>query len=83
MFTAHPTFLLARAQAEAVARAASADTKDDEALVGISPQRDTITLETEHAAAMAAITRAQGARDSINAGLLATAAARWPGRWRW
>ena len=82
VFTAHPTFLLARAQAEAVARAASADTKDDEALVGISPQRDTITLETEHAAAMAAITRAQGARDSINAGLLATAAARWPGRWR-
>ncbi len=80
VFTAHPTFLLASAQTEAVASAASGD--PEASLQGVSPTRDVITLDTEHAAAMAAIARAQGARDVITARLLDSAATRWPTRWR-
>ena len=82
VFTAHPTFLLASAQGSAVAQAASTACDDAPSLEGASPQRDTITLDSEHAAAMAAIARAQGARDTINARLFSTAATRWPTRWR-
>ncbi|MBW8783142.1 MAG: phosphoenolpyruvate carboxylase, partial [Novosphingobium sp.] len=82
VFTAHPTFLLSRAQSAAVADAASAG-ELTEATVCIAPaERDTITLDYEHGAAMAAIARAQDARDSINSLLLEHAGVRWPGGWR-
>lgn len=79
VFTAHPTFLLSRAQADAVASAASSD----HAAACLAPQaRDTITLASEHEDAMAAIARAQAARDAINRRLLEAARANWPGDWR-
>ena len=86
VFTAHPTFLLAREQTEAVVAAASAGDFNSPALAptltGASPQREAITLDTEHTAAMAAIARAQAARDTLNGELLRTARGHWPQRWR-
>ena len=82
VFTAHPTFLLAKAQTEAVAKAATSGKFSDAAFAKASPARDTITLDTEHAAAMAAMARGQVARDKITATLLQTARARWPDKWR-
>ena len=81
VFTAHPTFLLSQAQGEAVAGLASGSAPAA-VLEGVSSSRDIITLDTEHAAAMGAIARAQTARDCLNGKLLASAATRWPGRWR-
>ncbi len=82
VFTAHPTFLLTRAQTEAVAAAATSG-DCSAATVCLAPHgRDTITLDTEHAAAMTALARGQAARDRINAVLLRTARERWPDRWQ-
>ncbi|MDP4605381.1 MAG: phosphoenolpyruvate carboxylase, partial [Erythrobacter sp.] len=82
VFTAHPTFLLAPAQGEAVAAAASApDTSDDAACV-VAAERAPVTLDHEHAAALAAMARAQDARDVITARLIDEAQARWPDQWR-
>jgi len=83
VFTAHPTFLLTPGDADAVASAAlvedpRAATVCAVAGAGAGPQ---ITLEFEHAEAMAAIERAASARDRINTRLLSHARARWPGRW--
>ncbi|NBC37820.1 phosphoenolpyruvate carboxylase [Novosphingobium sp. FSY-8] len=81
VFTAHPTFLLAKAQAEAVARAAS--TGDFGTTACAAPAaRDTITLDSEHDAALAAIARGQSARDRLNTALFDTARTRWPKDWR-
>ena len=82
VFTAHPTFLLSRAQAAAVAAAtASGDTSA--AIACTAPHaRDAITLDSEHDDAMAALARAHAARDAINARLLSAARARWPLHWR-
>ena len=79
VFTAHPTFLLNKAQTQAVADGASADAP---AICTVAPARDTITLDTEHDAALAAMARGQAARDRVTATLLETARARWPGEWR-
>ena len=82
VFTAHPTFLLSRAQAAAVA-AATASGDISTATACTAPHaRDAITLDSEHADAMAALARAQTARDAINARLLSAARARWPLHWR-
>ncbi len=82
VFTAHPTFLLTQAQSEAVTNAASSG-DIAEATACVAPHdRDTITLDSEHAAAMAAIARAQAARDRINALLLSAARRHWPSEWR-
>lgn len=82
VFTAHPTFLLTKVQAAAVAGAASSgDIAAQTACVAPHP-RDAITLDSEHDAAMAAITRAQTARDGINALLLAEARRKFPQDWR-
>ncbi|MDP3907330.1 phosphoenolpyruvate carboxylase [Novosphingobium sp.] len=82
VFTAHPTFLLSRAQAAAVA-AATASGDISTATACTAPHaRDVITLDSEHADAMAALARAHTARDAINARLLAAARARWPLHWR-
>lgn len=80
VFTAHPTFLLAPAQAEAVAAAASGG--DDAAACAVPSTRTAVTLEHEHRAAMDAMARAQDARDVIVARLLAEARSRWPDDWR-
>ncbi|MBU6267758.1 MAG: phosphoenolpyruvate carboxylase [Sphingomonadales bacterium] len=82
VFTAHPTFLLSKAQGQAVADAASAGDTSAEAVCVVGPQRDTITLDFEHDAAMAAMRRGQDARDRINALLLGLARQRWPDRWQ-
>jgi phosphoenolpyruvate carboxylase len=82
VFTAHPTFLLTAAQAQAVARAAAAPGDADEGLCAMSPVRPENTLEYEHREALAAIARAQDARDLIVAQLLDTAHRRWPDQWR-
>ncbi len=83
VFTAHPTFLLSPAQAEAVALTASAPHgEDDDAVCAVPANRTAVTLEHEHAAAMAAMARAQDARDTIVAGLLQEAQSRWPDEWR-
>ena len=82
VFTAHPTFLLNRVQTHAVATAASSGDADVSGACVADARRDTITLDSEHDAALAAIARAQKARDTINATLFAAARNRWPGRWR-
>ncbi|MBS0481392.1 MAG: phosphoenolpyruvate carboxylase [Proteobacteria bacterium] len=82
VFTAHPTFLLTRRQSEAVADAASSGDIAAQTACVAPHDRDAITLDTEHAAAMAAMTRAQDARDRINALMLAEARSRWPDQWR-
>jgi len=82
VFTAHPTFLLTQSQSAAVAGAASSGEIGAQTVCTAPHPRDTITLDSEHAAAMAAIARAQTARDRINRGLLASARAQWPAEWR-
>lgn len=82
VFTAHPTFLLTAAQTEAVAASASSGDFSEASVCVASPERDTITLDYEHDAAMAAMARGQAARDRINARLFDMAAARWPKRWK-
>ena len=82
VFTAHPTFLLAPAQAEAVAVAASTPSAVDDSACTVPAARTAVTLDHEHRAAMAAMTRAQDARDVLTARLLTEAQARWPAQWR-
>ena len=82
VFTAHPTFLLTPEQSEAVAAAASSPKSDDGAACTAPSTRGAVTLEHEHRAAIAAMARAQDARDVIVTRLLDEAQARWPGEWR-
>lgn len=81
VFTAHPTFLLSRPQGEAVAASASAE-RIDAATCVASPAREPITLDCEHAQAMAALAYAHAARDRITGLLFAAARKRWPDQWR-
>ncbi|MFN6934523.1 MAG: phosphoenolpyruvate carboxylase [Tsuneonella sp.] len=81
VFTAHPTFLLAPAQSDAVAHAASGPGGIDEAVCVVPAERPTITLDYEHKQAMRAIAHAQDARDRIVHDLLSHARDRWPDRW--
>ncbi len=82
VFTAHPTFLLTRAQAGAVARTATDQSMQSGSACLAPHARDALTLDGEHEQAMAAIARAQAARDAINARLFTEARRRWPDRWR-
>jgi len=82
VFTAHPTFLLTPQQSNAVAAAASSGLVTDSVVCTLDTRREPITLDFEHAEAMAAIARAQDARDAVNRVLLEVAARRWPFRWR-
>ena len=82
VFTAHPTFLLTRRQSEAVAGAATCGTIDAGTACVAPHARDAITLDSEHADAMAAMARAQIARDTINRQLLSEARRKWPSAWR-
>lgn len=81
VFTAHPTFLLSPAQSEAVASAAASPEGVDKNACAAPPEGPAITLAFEHAQAMAALARAQDARDRIVAHLLSTARERWPNEW--
>jgi len=81
VFTAHPTFLLAPEQADAVANAAAGETGIDDAVCLMPATEPAITLEFEHGEASAAIARAGEARDRLNAALFETARARWPSQW--
>nr|WP_166179809.1 phosphoenolpyruvate carboxylase [Altererythrobacter segetis] len=82
VFTAHPTFLLPPAQAEAVAREASREGPIAAEACAASAERPPLTLVFEHAEAMRALTHAQDARDRIVATLLGAARERWPDEWR-
>lgn len=82
VFTAHPTFLLTPTQSDAVAEAASREAVSEAVVCTLETQRPAITLDFEHAEAMAALARAQDARDALNAILFETAQQRWPGEWR-
>lgn len=82
VFTAHPTFLLSRAQSAAVTAAASSGEIGASTVCVAPHERDTITLDYEHEEAMKAISRGQDARDRIVGEVLDAARARWPKRWR-
>ena len=82
VFTAHPTFLLSRRQSEAVAEAATRGAIEAGTACLAPHQRDAITLDSEHTDAMAAMARAQAARDRINRQLLGEARRKWPDQWR-
>jgi phosphoenolpyruvate carboxylase len=79
VFTAHPTFLLTPDEYAAVAQAAVAGTP-----VAIAPSavRPAPTLDAEHDAVLAAITRAMTARDALHTEILAVAAAAFPDEWQ-
>ena len=80
VFTAHPTFLLTPAQGEAVALAASSGDVSPATVCMVDYDRPPVTLDYEHAAAMAALERGQDARDALNALLFAEVARNWPDR---
>lgn len=82
VFTAHPTFLLTPSQAGAVATAATEGDVDGEAACVAPHERTMITLDSEHDAAMAAMSRAQGARDQIVRTLFQQARNNWPSEWK-
>ena len=82
VFTAHPTFLLTPAQSAAVAAAASANGPVDDSVCTVPGARSAVSLEDEHRAAMAAISRASAARDRIVAHLFEEARRRAPDQWR-
>ncbi|MCB2079898.1 MAG: phosphoenolpyruvate carboxylase [Novosphingobium sp.] len=82
VFTAHPTFLLTKAQTAVVAQSASTGDLSAETLCTASHDRDAITLDSEHDAVMAALSRAQDARDRMNGVLFDVAATNWPKRWK-
>ncbi|HUQ13559.1 MAG TPA: phosphoenolpyruvate carboxylase [Novosphingobium sp.] len=85
VFTAHPTFLLPPAQADAVAQAAVGPLAEggaiDDAVCVLPGAEPPITLEFEHAEACAAIARAGEARDRLNSQLFTAARERWPDQW--
>ncbi|QPC98910.1 phosphoenolpyruvate carboxylase [Qipengyuania soli] len=79
VFTAHPTFLLTPGQSQAVAQSA---VTGDPIAPGTGSERPDITLAYEHECAMAAIGRAQDARDRIVAEVFRQASEAWPERWQ-
>ncbi|MFZ6763019.1 MULTISPECIES: phosphoenolpyruvate carboxylase [Acetobacterales] len=77
VFTAHPTFSLPRATAQALAQAAGGiDPPDPLPLRPTAP-----TLEDEFEQAAAAIANGRDALDRLAAAFLGTARAIWPDRW--
>ena len=82
VFTAHPTFLLSRAQSAAVTAAASSGEIGANTVCVAPHARDPITLDYEHDEAMKTLARAQAARGRIVGEVLDAARAKWPQRWR-
>jgi phosphoenolpyruvate carboxylase len=81
VFTGHPTFLLSRDQADAVAEAAASGRVDADVCI-VAGDRVPLTLDIEHEDALAALSHAADARDRLHDAILAVAADRWPDRWR-
>lgn len=81
VFTGHPTFLLSAIEAEAVASAAS-QSQVGPAMCVINAAREAVTLSGEHAQVLAAMGRAQVARDALVDVILSVAAQQWPQAWR-
>lgn len=82
VFTAHPTFLLSKRQSQAVTDAIDAGDTSQQTVCIAPHDRDTITLEYEHEAVMAAMARAQTARDRITGLLFDAAREAFPKRWK-
>ncbi len=82
VFTAHPTFLLTAQQSDAIADAASNSDVSAATVCIVGNARKAITLANEHSEAMAALGRAQDAREALITMLLEHAARKWPDRWR-
>ena len=82
VFTAHPTFLLNRAQSDAVASAASKGDLSEALICVADHRRDHVTLDYEHGEVSEAIGRAAAARDRMVRQLYTTAAKQWPDRWK-
>ncbi len=82
VFTAHPTFLLAREQSDTLTAAASRTGTIDMADCARPAERNDVTLTYEHGQAMQAIANAQDARDTITASLLEQTRAAWPDQWQ-
>lgn len=81
VFTGHPTFLLTPAESDAVAMAASQEDVGP-AMCVINAARAPVTLASEHGDVLAAMARAQTARDRLVGTILTVAARTWPTRWR-
>ena len=69
VFTAHPTFLLTEAQAEAAARSASAPGAFDDAVCAVPATRAAVTLEHEHRQAIAAMASARKSRSAASSSI--------------
>jgi phosphoenolpyruvate carboxylase len=82
VFTAHPTFLLSRAQSAAVVDGACSGDVGAGTVCVAPHDRDTITLDYEHDEAMEALANGQIARNRLVGQVLDTARARWPKKWR-
>lgn len=84
VFTAHPTFGMSRAVAQALAElAAGAGEAAALKAPGLSFRPDgTITLQDEFEQARFCVRHARDAIDRLNAAFLAEGRARWPDRWR-
>lgn len=82
VFTAHPTFLLTPAQTKAVATSASSGDVDSDSACVAPHERTQITLDSEHDAAMEAISRAQAARDRAVRTIYQSARDNWANDWK-
>jgi phosphoenolpyruvate carboxylase len=82
VFTGHPTFLLSEAQGSVIADAASSGDVSANTVCIVDHARDPITLDSEHAQAIAALGRAADARDAFTRVIFDVAAAHWPSQWQ-
>jgi phosphoenolpyruvate carboxylase len=82
VFTAHPTFLMTPAQTQAVADAASNGSSISHSSELSGASRPKVTLDYEHAEAMAAIAHAQTARSAIVREVFEHAYGCWPKQWK-
>ena len=77
VFTAHPTFLLNKLEADSVAHAASSG-EVDKAVCIFATENDNITLDYEHDEAMATLSKAHDARDALTEIIYEIAAKHYP-----
>lgn len=82
VFTAHPTFLLNRMEANALAKAASSDENVNETICVFNSKNDHITLNYEHEEALEAIERAFEARNIMSKIILEVASKHYPDEWQ-
>ncbi len=81
VFTGHPTFLLTADQSDSIAKAASHDDVSSAVCIPDAP-RGAITLSSEHAQTISALTQAATARDDITRALFVEASKLEPDRWQ-